>query len=271
MKTRELKVARIGNSRGVRLPASSLNRYSFGSTLIMEERAEGILLRSAGQAVEKLSWRIRPARWLSEREDWSEWAGNGRGRAAIPSLGVSLEGKSGKRDHDTGAKPSPGKETVKAVRSALGHPGSRRGAEMAKTSPVVIVSLDELNARLQTVTMCPVTSRLHPAWRCRLRVQCGGRPAEIAVDQIRTVSRSRLASRIGTLAEAEAAALRRLITEMFGERDPDAAFARRPSAPSASSASRTGWSSIRARKPTCWASSSSWARSSSRRNPRNRS
>ena len=92
-----------------------------------------------------------------------------------------------------------------------------RGAEVAKTMPVVIVSMDELNARLQTVTICPITSRLHPAWRCRLPVRCEGRPAEIAVDQIRTVGKTRLGPRVGSLPDEEASALRRLITEMFGE------------------------------------------------------
>jgi len=74
-----------------------------------------------------------------------------------------------------------------------------------------------LNARLQTVTVCPITSRLHPAWRCRLPVRCVGRPAEIAVDQIRTVSKARLGPSIGALSADEAPLLRKLITEMFGE------------------------------------------------------
>jgi mRNA interferase MazF len=48
-------------------------------------------------------------------------------------------------------------------------------------------------------------------------VRCAGRPAEIAVDQIRAIGKARLGARIGALSEAEAAALRRLITEMYGE------------------------------------------------------
>ncbi|MBI3769714.1 MAG: type II toxin-antitoxin system PemK/MazF family toxin [Deltaproteobacteria bacterium] len=91
------------------------------------------------------------------------------------------------------------------------------GAEMAKTRPAVIVSLDVLNRRLQTVTVCPLTSQLHPAWRSRLQVGCGGRPAEVAVDQIRTVSKVRLGDKIGSLGKDDAAALRRVITEMYGE------------------------------------------------------
>jgi mRNA interferase MazF len=96
-------------------------------------------------------------------------------------------------------------------------PDPTKGAEMAKTRPAVIVSLDVLNQRLHTITVCPLTSELHPNWRSRLQVRCGGRPAEVAVDQIRTVSKVRLGDKIGSLRKDEAAALRRVITEMYGE------------------------------------------------------
>jgi mRNA interferase MazF len=92
-----------------------------------------------------------------------------------------------------------------------------KGAEMAKTRPVVIVSLDVLNERLNTVTVCPLTSQLHPGWRTRLPARVGRRDTEIAVDQIRTISKSRIGTRLGTLSETDARALRRLITEMYGE------------------------------------------------------
>ena len=92
-----------------------------------------------------------------------------------------------------------------------------QGTEMARTRPAVIVSLDALNQHLQTVTICPLTTQLHPAWRTRLGCRVGGRSAEIAVDQIRTVSKARLGRKLGTLSNEEARALRRLITEMYGE------------------------------------------------------
>jgi mRNA interferase MazF len=91
-----------------------------------------------------------------------------------------------------------------------------RGAEMSKTRPVVIVSRDELNLRLQTVTVCPVTSQVHEAWRTRLQLRIGKQPGEIAVDQIRTISKSRLGDRIGVLDGETAAALRRMITDTYG-------------------------------------------------------
>ena len=92
-----------------------------------------------------------------------------------------------------------------------------RGSEMAKTRPVVVVSLDDLNAVLKTVTICPLTTEFHPAWRSRLPCRVGGRKAEIAVDQIRTVSKARLGAKAGRLSPDEAQAVRRLITEMYGE------------------------------------------------------
>jgi antitoxin component of MazEF toxin-antitoxin module len=73
MKSIELKVARIGNSRGVRLPAASLRRYRIGGTVLLEERSDGLLLRPAGPAIEKLSWADTAREMARAAEDWSEW------------------------------------------------------------------------------------------------------------------------------------------------------------------------------------------------------
>ena len=73
MATVKLKVARIGNSRGVRLPAASLRRYRIGETVLMEERSEGILLRPTGSAVQKLSWEETAREMAASHEDWSAW------------------------------------------------------------------------------------------------------------------------------------------------------------------------------------------------------
>lgn len=214
----EVKVARIGNSRGVRLPASALKKYGVGSTMIMEERAEGILLRPAGPALEKLGWAETAGAMEAEgAEDWGEWdEADADGLSDIPweqPAKTRVEGRTSKY----GSKARAGKEVFERYEMRWASLDPSRGSEMAKTRPVVLVSLDELNARLQTVTICPLTSRLHPAWRCRLQIQCGGQPADIAVDRIRTVSKTRLGTKIGSLTEGAAAMLRRLITEMCGE------------------------------------------------------
>ena len=73
MKRIQLKVARIGNSRGVRLPAATLDRYGIGETVVMEERSDGILLRPAGAAQTKLSWEETAREMASSDENWTEW------------------------------------------------------------------------------------------------------------------------------------------------------------------------------------------------------
>lgn len=90
------------------------------------------------------------------------------------------------------------------------------GREIAKTHPVVVVSLDVLNRVLDTVVVCPLTTKLHPGWRSRLPVRCAGKPAEIAVDQIRTISTQRLVRKVDLLGAAAAEKLRHLIVEMYG-------------------------------------------------------
>jgi mRNA interferase MazF len=185
--------------------------------MIMEERAEGMLLRPGGEAVEKLTWKDTAQEMAVSGEDWSEWD-----EIDLDGLdSVPWEASKGRRVREIrapyGLKRRSSNEVAKRYELRWAVLDPSRGAEMAKTRPVVIVSMDELNARLQTVTICPMTSQLHPAWRCRLPVQCAGQPAEIAVDQIRTVSKTRLGTGIGSLSDDQASKLRRLITEMYGE------------------------------------------------------
>ena len=91
------------------------------------------------------------------------------------------------------------------------------GGEMRKVRPVVVVSQNDMNRFLDTVVVCPLTPVLHPRWRGRLQVRCAGEDAEIAVDQIRTISKRRLRQRLDRLPAADCAELRRLVTEMYGE------------------------------------------------------
>jgi mRNA interferase MazF len=91
------------------------------------------------------------------------------------------------------------------------------GSDIRKVRPVVVVSRNEMNQYLETVVICPLTTKLHPTWRSRLQIVCAGRNAEIAVDQIRTLSKQRLKKKIDQISSENAAQLRRLITEMYGE------------------------------------------------------
>ncbi|MBW4513904.1 MAG: type II toxin-antitoxin system PemK/MazF family toxin [Timaviella obliquedivisa GSE-PSE-MK23-08B] len=90
-------------------------------------------------------------------------------------------------------------------------------AGIGKIRPVVIVSQNAMNRYLETIVICPLTFKLHPQWQSRLQIICAGKPAEIVVDQIRTISKSRLRKKLDNLSVDSADQLRRLITEMYGE------------------------------------------------------
>jgi mRNA interferase MazF len=90
------------------------------------------------------------------------------------------------------------------------------GAEIKKTRPVVVVSQDAMNRHLDTIVICPLTTKLHPDWRSRIQITCAGSKAEIAVDQIRTISKQRLIKKCDLLKTKDAAILRSLIVEMYG-------------------------------------------------------
>ncbi|MCU0770916.1 MAG: AbrB/MazE/SpoVT family DNA-binding domain-containing protein [Verrucomicrobia bacterium] len=73
MKTTELTVTRVGNSRGIRLPAEVLRRYQIGDTLLMEQRPDEIVLRAKRTRRDKLSWAETYQQMAQAEEDWSDW------------------------------------------------------------------------------------------------------------------------------------------------------------------------------------------------------
>ena len=85
------------------------------------------------------------------------------------------------------------------------------GGEMKKTRPVVVVSQNAMNEHLDTVVVCPLTTALHPTWRSRIQIRCAGKAAEVAVDQIRTISKARLVKKLDALPAAAADGVRHLI------------------------------------------------------------
>jgi antitoxin MazE len=73
MKTAVLKVCRIGNSRGIRLPAALLRKYHITDTIVAEEKADEIVLRRGRSSQPKLSWEETARAMAAAKEDWSEW------------------------------------------------------------------------------------------------------------------------------------------------------------------------------------------------------
>ena len=69
----ELKVVRIGNSRGVRLPKAVLERYEIKDALVLEAREEGLLLR--GKNDKRMTWEETYRDMARAKEDWSDLEG----------------------------------------------------------------------------------------------------------------------------------------------------------------------------------------------------
>ena len=88
------------------------------------------------------------------------------------------------------------------------------GSEIRKTRPCVIVSPDEMNRHLQTITVCPVTSvaRKYPT---RLKVIIQRKVNWIVVDQIRTIDRHRIIKTVGHLKQETITDLKAKIKETF--------------------------------------------------------
>lgn len=89
-----------------------------------------------------------------------------------------------------------------------------QGSEIAKTRPAVIVSPDLMNRALRTVIIAPLTSTVR-GWPSRVSANFGGKPGEIALDQVRAVDKSRLARRLGKLDKKTASATTAVLVEIF--------------------------------------------------------
>ncbi|WP_210317549.1 type II toxin-antitoxin system PemK/MazF family toxin [Salinarimonas ramus] len=88
------------------------------------------------------------------------------------------------------------------------------GSEIRKTRPCLIISPDDLNRHIRTVIVAPMTSG-HRDYPFRVNVVFQGKEGQVVLDQIRTVDKSRLVTRLGRLPEARAKSVADLLVEMF--------------------------------------------------------
>ncbi len=88
------------------------------------------------------------------------------------------------------------------------------GHEIRKTRPCAVVSPDEMNRHIGTVIIAPMTTKGR-GYPTRVPVQFRGKSGQVVLDQIRTVDKSRLARRLGSLDEATARKVSALLVEMF--------------------------------------------------------
>ena len=80
-----------------------------------------------------------------------------------------------------------------------------QGTEIRKTRPAVIVSNDSCNTYGSRVVVLPITSNVESLYPGEARIEVEGKPARVLGDQIRSVDKRRLRSRIGRLTQSEVA------------------------------------------------------------------
>jgi len=90
------------------------------------------------------------------------------------------------------------------------------GSEIRKTRPCLIISPDEMNAHIATVIVAPMTTKGRP-YPTRVSCRFQRRQAQVVLDEIRTVDRSRLVKRLGVVDEATRGAVLSVLGEMFAE------------------------------------------------------
>lgn len=88
------------------------------------------------------------------------------------------------------------------------------GSKIQKTRPCVIISPDEMNRNLRTVTIAPMTtqSKRYPT---RVEIKHNGKKGWIVIDQIRTIDKQRVIKNFGCLKEKEIEECKLVIKETF--------------------------------------------------------
>lgn len=71
IRTRDIKLVPIGNSKGVRIPKILLQKYGLENSLLLEETEKGLLLRKKED--DRLSWEDTFKAMADEKEDWNDF------------------------------------------------------------------------------------------------------------------------------------------------------------------------------------------------------
>ena len=91
-----------------------------------------------------------------------------------------------------------------------------QGAEIKKTRPCLVVSPDEMNKYIKTLIVAPMTSKIRD-YPTRVSVIFDGKEGNIALDQIRTIDKSRMVKKLGRIDGKTAALVLETLGKMFGE------------------------------------------------------
>src|SRR5437870_4613391 len=88
------------------------------------------------------------------------------------------------------------------------------GSKIKKTRPCLVVSPDEINHKIRTVIIAPMTTKGQP-YPTRVPCRFKGKGGQVVLDQIRTVDRARLITKLGQIDDQTATAVLDVLREML--------------------------------------------------------
>ena len=89
-----------------------------------------------------------------------------------------------------------------------------QGAEIKKTRPCLVISPDEMNKYIKTLIVAPMTSKTRD-YPTRVPVTFNDKEGNIVLDQIRTIDKSRIVKKLGTLDAKTASLVLETLGKMF--------------------------------------------------------
>jgi mRNA interferase MazF len=90
------------------------------------------------------------------------------------------------------------------------------GSEIKKMRPCLVISPDEMNAHIATVIVAPMTTQGR-AYPTRVSCKFQGKDGQVVLDQIRTIDKTRLAKKLGTINTSTQKVVLAVLAEMFAE------------------------------------------------------
>jgi mRNA interferase MazF len=90
------------------------------------------------------------------------------------------------------------------------------GSEIQKTRPCLVISPNEMNQHLATAIVAPMTTKGKP-YPSRIPIRFQGKDGLIVLDRIRTVDKTRLVKKLGSIDDEDRKAVLSLLLEMFAE------------------------------------------------------
>lgn len=89
-----------------------------------------------------------------------------------------------------------------------------KGSEIKKTRPCLVISPNEMNKYLRTVIVAPMTTADKP-YPTRVIINHNGKIGAAAIDQIRTIDKSRVIKSLGSISQNEIDQCKAVLMETF--------------------------------------------------------